>query len=203
MKEFSVVMALADFLPVGIFLASFLILSRFLNGKLSSRSFTLFSAGMVDVFLAGFLKATYKLLYAANVCDFSSLNTLFLPLQSIGLLLAGIGTVGLCKKKKETVLYGEAIPTVFTGTLLFIPMMVLGQAMFDVGLCVCAAKEKKKPAIVFFTVNLLLMLGMGYLSSRDFDTAAANWAAEGVNVVGQGMLLIGALILTKRTQKET
>ena len=34
---------------------------------------------------------------------------------------------------------------------------------------------------------------MGYLSSRDFTKAAMNWIAEGVNIVGELALLIGAV----------
>ena len=51
------------------------------------------AAGSVNVFLAGFCKAAWKLLYAANICDFQALNTLFLPLQSMGFLLAGVGII--------------------------------------------------------------------------------------------------------------
>ena len=39
--------------------------------------------------------------------------------------------------------------------------------------------------------------GMGYLSSRNFDNAAMNWIAEGVNSVGQCALLLGAVLLHK------
>ena len=38
---------------------------------------------------------------------------------------------------------------------------------------------------------------MGYLSSQDFAEAAMNWIAEGVNIVGQGTLLAGVLLLNK------
>ena len=38
---------------------------------------------------------------------------------------------------------------------------------------------------------------MGYLSSRNFDGALMNWIAEGVNTVGQGALLAGAILLNK------
>ena len=38
---------------------------------------------------------------------------------------------------------------------------------------------------------------MGYLSSKDFTEASMNWIAEGVNVVGQGCFLWGAISLRK------
>jgi len=47
-------------------------------------------------------------------------------------------------------------------------------------------------------LSFVCSLGMGYLSTRDFAQASTNWIAEGVNVVGQGALLVGALLLHKR-----
>jgi hypothetical protein len=38
---------------------------------------------------------------------------------------------------------------------------------------------------------------MGYLSSKNFDQAYMNWAAEGINIVGQGLLYLGCRILHK------
>lgn len=38
---------------------------------------------------------------------------------------------------------------------------------------------------------------MGYLSSQDFTQSLMNWIAEGVNVVGQGALLAGVILLHK------
>ena len=44
----------------------------------------------------------------------------------------------------------------------------------------------------------VLMLGMGYLSSRDFTQASMNWIAEGVNLVGQGIFLLAAGKLVRK-----
>jgi hypothetical protein len=35
------------------------------------------------------------------------------------------------------------------------------------------------------------------LSSQNFAEAAMNWIAEGINVVGQGTLLLGVVLLDK------
>jgi hypothetical protein len=43
---------------------------------------------------------------------------------------------------------------------------------------------------------------MGYLSSQDFAEAIWNWIAEGINVLGQGTLLLGVVILHKNGLKE-
>ena len=95
MKEFSVIMALVDFIPVILFGISAVILMRDLYNKMSKGVFAICSAGMIDIVCAGTLKALYKLLYAANVCDFEALNKMFFPVQSLGFLLAGLGILAM------------------------------------------------------------------------------------------------------------
>lgn len=198
MKEFSVGMALVDYIPVIFFAVGAVILQRDLYNKMSKGAFALFAAGTIDVFFAGALKATYKLLYAAGICDFQPLNEMFFPVQSIGFLLAGLGIIAmLCfnQKRNESVL--SAAPVVWSGTFLFVGLMVVGLGCMDAGFCYLAAKLKKKVAIVLFVLSFVCALCMGYLSSRDFTEAAMNWIAEGVNVIGQGCFLAGVVVLHK------
>lgn len=75
--------------------------------------------------------------------------------------------------------------------------MVAGLGLIDVVLCILSVKLKKPALIALFAVSFICSLCMGYLSSQDFAEAAMNWIAEGVNVVGQGALLAGALLLHK------
>ena len=62
MKEFSVPMALVDFIPVVLFALAALTISRDLKHRINKVSLILFAAGALMVFLAGTLKAGYKLL---------------------------------------------------------------------------------------------------------------------------------------------
>ena len=199
MNEFSVAMALVDYVPVALFAAAALLLQRDLYHKMSKGAFALFSAGTINIFCAGALKATWKLLYAAGVCDFEALDAMFFPVQSIGFLLAGLGVAAMvcCKQKKERVYTAAAAPAVFSGTFLFVGLMVAGLACMNASLSYVAAKMKKPLAIVCFAVTFVCCMGMGYLSSQDFAQASMNWIAEGVNVVGQGALLCGTLVLHK------
>lgn len=198
MSQFSVPMALVDFIPVILFAVSSTLLQRDLYNKMSKGAFALFSAGAIDIIAAGALKALYKLLYAAQVCDFERLNAMFFPVQSLGFLLAGAGIVAmLCWKQSKTTVYAAAVPAVYSGTFLFVGLMVLGLGGMMAGLSVIAVRMKKKGAAVLFAVAFLCCLSMGYLSSRDFTQAYMNWMAEGINVVGQGALLLGVLTLHK------
>lgn len=198
MKDFSIAMAIVDYIPVLFFLCAVIVLQRDLYNKMSKGAFALFAAGTINVFVAGALKATYKLLYAANICDFEPLNAMFFPVQSIGFLLAGIAMIAMLffKQSKGASVLSVA-PALWKGTFLFVGLMIAGLGCIDGGLCYLSAKLKKPLAVTLFILSFICSLCMGYLSSRDFAQASMNWIAEGVNVVGQGCFLIGTLILHK------
>ena len=193
MYEFTVPMALVDYIPVLLFGAAAVLLQRDLYSKMPKYAFACFAAGTINLFIAGFLKATWKLLYALGICNFQSLNTMFLPTQSIGFLLAGLGVVLMLAGRKRRVL--AVAPPVFSGTMLFISMMVLGLGTICTGLSIVAVRMKKFNAALLFVLSFLCSMGMGYLSSRDAASAAVNWIEQGVNCVGQGAMLLGALTL--------
>lgn len=197
MNDFSVSMALVDFIPVLFFAIAAVILQRDLYNKMSKGAFALFAGGTIFVTCAGALKATWKLLYALGVCDFEALNAMFFPTQSIGFLLAGIGILAMiCHKQTESAAFAVA-PPVFSGTFVFVGLMVAGLGIMDVILCILSAKLKKTALIALFVLSFVCSLCMGYLSSQDFAEASMNWIAEGVNVIGQGSLLVGAILLHK------
>ena len=197
--EFSVPMALADFVPVVLFLIGAILLQRELYPRLGKGQFALFAAGTIDVFCAGALKASYKLLYALGMCDFTKLNEMFFPVQSIGFLLAGLAMAAFLfyKPKKTTVCGVAVVAAVYSGTALFVSLMVVGLGLMNAGLIALAARAKKRAVIVLLAVSFVCSLCMGYLSSRDFSAAAMNWIAEGVNIVGQGTFLAAAVPLRK------
>ncbi len=197
MKEFSVAMALVDYIPVLLFGLAVLLLQHDFYDRMNKISFALFAAGTIDVFCSGALKATYKLLYGAGICDFTALNSMFFPVQSIGFLLAGLGVLMLLlmpKKKKQAAALAVA-PPVFSGTFLFVGIMVSGLAMMCFGLWFLSCKMKKYGALICFITCFVCSLCMGYLSSQDFDKAIFNWIGEIINIIGQAGLLVGAIIL--------
>ena len=198
MDMYSIPMALVDFIPVIFFGAAAFIIQKDLYNKMSKGAYALVCAGTIDVFLAGFLKALYKLLYAANVCDFSALNTLFFPLQAIGFMLAGLGLVCLVTLPQgKGRMYSVAAPALFSGTMIFVALMVSGLLGIDLSLSLVAKKMQKKCAVVMFVLSFFFCLAMGYLSSKDFSRNFMNWAAEGVNVIGQAFFFTGTMILHK------
>lgn len=200
MYDFSIPMALVDYIPVVFFGIAALLLQRDLYNKMCKGAYALFAAGTINVFCAGFLKATWKLLYAAGVCDFAALNSLFLPLQSIGFLLIGLGLVAmLCRKSCAAAL---AVPPVFSGTFVFIGMMVAGLGCLCTVLSILAGKMKKPAFIALFVLAFVGSLGMGYMSSRDSTSALINWIEQGINTLSQGCLMAGVLLLHRAGLKD-
>lgn len=197
MKDFTIPMALVDYIPVVLFAIAAIILQRDMYNKMSKGAFALFAAGTINVTCAGALKATYKLLYAANICDFEALNAMFFPVQSIGFLLAGIGIIATLTHKQTTTL--AVAPTIFSGTFVFVALMVAGLGCMDAGLCILAFKMNKQRlgSILAFAFSFVCSLCMGYLSSQNFAQASMNWIAEGVNVVGQGLFFLGVYLMHK------
>ena len=189
MKEYNVPMALVDYIPVVLFFLATNKVYKALGNRMSKNSKILFLSGVYLVTIAGALKATYKLLYALNIGDFVWLNNQFFSNQAIGFLLAGIGISIAVINKKDSTVYA------FLPTMALVGIMIIGLGAMDASLCYVASKMKKRSALVLFVISFFLSLGMGYLSSRNFDTAAMNWAAQGINTVGQLCLYIGVNIL--------
>ncbi|MBQ6866519.1 MAG: hypothetical protein IJO15_06745, partial [Clostridia bacterium] len=57
------------------------------------------------------------------------------------------------------------------------------------------ARKVNRSAVPLFILSFVLILMMGYLSSRDFAQASMHWVAQSVNLLGEGLLFIGALLL--------
>lgn len=193
--EFTVLMGLVDFIPVILFAVSMVLMQRDLYNKMPKYAFACFAAGTINIFIAGLLKALWKTLYAAGLCDFQVLNTMFLPTQSLGFLLAGLGIILMLTNRRKAALM--AAPPVFSGSIVFISMMVLGLGAICSCLAILAAKLRKKGLIPVFVLCFIVYMAMGYLGSRDSNTVAANWLEQGVNTLGQALLLWGVLGLHK------
>ena len=126
---------------------------------------------------------------------------MFLPTQSLGFLLAGLGIILMLTNRRKAAL-AVAAPPVFSGSIVFISMMVLGLGAICSCLGILAARMKKKGLIPIFVLCFVVYMAMGYLGSRDSSTAAANWLEQGVNTLGQALLLWGVLGLHKAGLRE-
>ena len=196
MYNFTVPMALMDYVPVIFFGITAVLLLRDLYNKMFKGAYALLAAGSVNVFLAGFCKATWKLLYAANICNFVALEEMFMPVNSLGLLFVGLSLIGmLCWKRKSALLSAAPIP--FTSSMPFIMMMVVGLGGMCAGLSVLAAKMKRAPVMILFILSFVCAMAMGYMSSQDSTQSWVNWVEQSINTVSQLCLMIGVILLHK------
>ncbi len=196
MYNFTVPMALMDYIPVAFFAVSAVLLLRDLYNKMFKGAYALLAAGSVNVFMAGFCKATWKLLYAAGICDFVALEEMFMPVNSLGLLFVGLSLIGmLCWKRKGAML--SVAPVAFTSSMPFIMMMVVGLGGLCAGLSVLSAKMKKAPVMVLFILSFVCAMAMGYMSSQDSTQSWVNWVEQSINTVSQLCLMLGVIALHK------
>ena len=201
MYHFTIPMALMDFVPVVFFGVTAVLLLRDLYSKMFKGAYALLAAGSVNVFMAGFFKALWKLLYAANICDFVALEEMFMPVNSLGLLFVGLSIVGmLCRKKKSVML--SAAPPVIASSIPFIMMMVLGLGGLCAGLSVLSAKMKKGKVKILFILSFVCAMAMGFMSSQDVTLAWVNWVEQSINIISQGCLLAGVIILHRAGLKD-
>ena len=191
MKEFTVPMALIDFIPVLLFLLACTRVDKDLAHRMTKISRTLFTFGYAIVFAAGTLKALYKLLYAIGAGDHSWMSAQFFSNQAFGFLLCGIGLTLAVTGKAKSRTYA-LLPV-----MSLVGIMIVGLGAMDASLCFLASKLRKRGALICFIASFFLCLGMGYLSSRSFDKASMNWIAEIVNIGGQGLLYAGVRMLHK------
>lgn len=200
MYQFTVPMALMDFVPVAFFAVTAVLLLRNLYDHMQKGTYVLLAAGSVNVFLAGFCKALWKLLYAANICDFTLLEQMFLPVNSLGLLFVGLSIILMLTCKGKSPMLSVA-PVAFTGSMLFIMMMVVGLGGMCAGLSIVAVKMKRKPLMILFILSFVCAMAMGYISSQDSMLAWVNWAEQGINTVSQLCLMLGTIGLHKADLK--
>lgn len=201
MYNFTVPMALMDYLPVFFFGVTAVLLLRDLYNKMFKGAYALLAAGCVNVFLAGFCKATWKLLYATNICDFVALEEMFMPVNSLGLLFVGLSLIGMLVWKRKGALLSVA-PPVFASSMPFIMMMVVGLGGLCVGLSVLAAKMKKSAVMILFILSFVCAMAMGYMSSQDSTLGWVNWVEQSINSVSQLCLMLGVIALHKAGLKD-
>ena len=159
-----------------------------MKNKLNLCSGILLPLGAAMVFLAGFLKATWKMQKALGVPAVELFNKMMFPCQSLGFVLLAVGMLSL--------MYGKRKSTARSLTMVWVMLTVLGNMGASAGL-VYIARKVKKAAIPLFILAFVCSMMMGYLSSRDFAQASMHWIAQSVNTVGQLLLIVGARMLHK------
>lgn len=216
---------LYDLLPVVFFLLGSIILLRTLYKKMVKGCYCLLAAGSIMVTSAGILKAFHKIIMGLGQVDYIILDKQFTPTQSIGFLLLFLSLIGMFTVHNkehigetkasvialptlllvaplvyEEVQYGDSGLPAYTNSWPFLGVMIVGAAGFLTILMVIAIKMKRVPEAILFGLSIILMVGMGYLSTKRGLSGA--WYQISCNLCYQLCFFIACLLLKKHGLEE-
>ena len=215
-EDYSLIMGIVDLIPVIVFALAGCILIKVMFNVLRKPFAVLLCSGVTLSLTAGIFKAIWKILLSLNICDFYPFDVMFMPTQSLGFVLMGIGLLSLLfnkeitKATKVNVVTWPLVLIVLAGTpakqvdgnIAFIAMLVIGELMIATTLSFLAIKNKNWICLVLFIISFICLMIMGAMkplsSKMDLTVTTANWIEESVNIVAQVSLLVGCYLLNKK-----
>ncbi len=214
-EDYSLIMGLVDLIPVILFGVAGSFIIKELFSKLKKPFAVMMCSGVTLSLTAGVFKAIWKILLSLGVCDLYPFDAMFMPTQSLGFVLMGVGLLSIMwtlKDKKAAVSNVIALPVIFlffidpvkqeSGSIVFIILLVVGELMIATSLCYLSVRNKKWLALVLFVISCIALITMGAMkplsTKLNMTETVANWVEESINIVAQGTLLGGVLILNKK-----
>ncbi|MET7704833.1 hypothetical protein [Micromonospora sp. NPDC005413] len=203
-SDYTVLLALEDFVPTGLALVGFLILAG-LSGRIVPRVGPVARVGAVLIGLGGLAKSTWKLLLAGFSVDLPWLEAALFPLMAVGAvgLLWGLASA----------LRGRSVPWwpfaavlavtagVATAYAIFAPVFALattGVTAISVLAAVIAGRRGAWGAVALYVVGLTCVLLLVPLRNHpDHETLAMQWVEQGTNTLGQAALLVAAWLTAR------
>ncbi len=202
MGEWNLPLALLDIVPVVLFFFGTVELMKAFYPNMSQAQYSMFSAGGIMIFLAGMMKAVWKMLLVLGICDYAILSDSFFPVQSTGFVLAAFSTVRFAgtKQKKSDYENFSAVP-VMASKMPFIILTFLGTTVFYGSLTAIGVKKNKMIAVFFISAYAFNMIQV-FLASKFDSSSLMNWLAEIVNTLAQTCMWLGAKRLHQAYQDE-
>lgn len=194
MDTYSIPMAVFDFVPNIAFLvgAFFLVkIAVIAKGRPCSR---MVMAGALLVALGGILKATWKLLYAANIADIQFLSELQFILLAPGFFGLLVAVVLLARNQSTKTQIAAFAIAPWKLPLLFI-MTITSLGAY--GILTYISFRKKVPiAAIGFIFAFIGVLLMGGLASQP-QTVALQWIEQSINSIANLGFAFGTFLLYK------
>ena len=188
-------LALYDFVPVAFFLIGAIYLVRVSIRMCGLRCGRLAMAGSLLIFMGGFLKAIWKLLFTIGVGDYQLLSESQFPLVAPGFLVLLISVILMARSDRETRATNAApLLLIATWKIPFLIVMTLTSMGVQGILTYVSFQRKAKLAAAGFIVAFLGLVGMGALASGE-QTLARQWIEQSVNTVGQLGFMLGSILL--------
>ena len=194
METFPLSLALFDFAPIFAFLigAFFLVKTSLIcRGKPCGR---MMMAGSLLVFLGGFFKATWKMLYTLQIADIQWMSQGQFVLSGIGFLGICVAVVYMVRGRKTVSTTGGVMAAMAPWKIPFLFVMTLASLGAEGILAYLSFKRGVRKAAIGFVVGVMGLLAMGALASAD-QTLAMQWIEEVVNTIGQCGFMLGSIFL--------
>ena len=188
-------LALYDFVPVAFFLIGAIFLVRTSTRMCGLRCSRLAIVGSLLIFLGGFLKAIWKLLFTIGVGDYQLLSESQFPLVAPGFLVLLIAVIIMARSDREArTINAASILLMATWKIPFLIVMTLTSMGVQGILTYVSFQRKAKLAAAGFIVAFLGLVGMGAMASGE-QTLAKQWIEQTINTVGQAGFAFGSILL--------
>lgn len=198
METYPLSLAVFDSVPVTLFLVGAFFLVRvgvLLRGTPCSR---MIMAGAVLIFLGGFLKATWKLLYAANVADVQWMSQVQFILVAPGFFALLIAAILMGRGKKKLAAANQvSLLAIATWKIPLLAIMTLSSMGANGILAYFCFRRGARLAAVGFIIAFLCLVGMGAMASGE-QTLAKQWIEEGINTAGELGFAFGSILLHRK-----
>ncbi|MGW0432075.1 hypothetical protein ACWDV4_05960 [Micromonospora sp. NPDC003197] len=203
-SDYTLLLALEDFVPTGLALVGFWILAG-LSGLVVPRVGPVARISAVLIGLGGLAKSTWKLLLAGFSIDLPWLEAALFPLMAFGAagLLWGLASA----------LRGRGVPWwPFAATLATAVVVAIGYGTIEpvfafattgvtaisVLAAVIAGRRRAWGAVALYVAGLTCVLLLVPLRNHpDHETLAMQWVEQGTNTLAQAALLVAAWLTAR------
>jgi hypothetical protein len=190
METYPISLAAFDFVPTLAFLIGGLYLVRIATLCRGKSAGWMAMAGVLLVFLGGFLKALWKLLVAIQLADIQWMAQSQFILSAIGFLGMFAAILSMVRRGRKS----EAVLAMAVWKIPFLFVMTAASLGAEGILAYLAFKRKMLPAAAGFSLGVLGILAMGVMTSAD-QTLSMQWLEETVNTIGQLGFMLGTILL--------
>ncbi len=192
--SYPLALALFDFVPVTFFLIGASFLARIATWVCGDRCGRLAMFGALLIFLGGFSKAIWKLLYTIEAGDFQLLSDLQFILLAPGFLALLVAVIFIAHSKKIEYRTAVLMLAIAPWKIPFLIVMTLASMGVQGILTHISFRRNAKLAASGFVVAFVCLVGMGAMASGE-QTLARQWLEQSVNTVGQMGFMLGAILL--------
>lgn len=196
MDTYPLSLALFDFFPTLAFLVGAIFFTR--TSRLLRRPgyARMAAAGVTLVFLGGFLKAVWKLLYTTGVADVTWMSEIQFVLAAPGFLAMMVVAIAIARQGRA--LPAAPVMAMAAWKIPFLAVMTLCSMAVNGILTYACFQRGQRATAAAFIVSFLCLVAMGAMASSE-QTLARQWTEEITNAAAQLAFAIGAFRLHRET----